>query len=252
MKLYNELAEYYFQIESQHRDIKSDIDLIRSFLFRKESPTLLDLGCGTGEHLNALKKYGIKCTGIDNSKSMLQVAQKRFPEGIIFEYGDLRDFDYYSRFDIVVSLFGSMDYMIDDDDVDKLFWNTWRSMKADGYGIFEIWNSEPVKKIKHKPLSAVSKILYNGAFIERHRGFQLVENDEHRTVVKVDYRYNLQKGNELISLEDTHEMRAFSYSEITSFLTGNGFKIKEIYANSQLEPYNANSNKMLVIFKKEL
>jgi|GEM_PF-207341 len=251
MRLYNDLAEYYFQIESQHRTIESDIDLVRSFLLRKEYPTVLDLGCGTGEHLNSLKKYGIKCTGIDSSEEMLKTAKKRYPTGISFEHADLRNFDYYSRFDLVMSLFGSMDYLIEDEDVDKLFWNTWRAMKPDGLGVFEIWNSAPVKKIRNKPVTPISQTLYEGTFISRHRGFTLLESENPRTVVQVDYRYDVQTGNDVKSFEDRHVMRAFSFSEINTFLNKNGFAVENIYANSRLEPLNVNSNKMLVIFKKE-
>ncbi len=250
MRLYNELAEFYFEIEAQHRDIERDIDIVRSLLLKKETPAILDLGCGTGEHLNQLKRYGVKCTGIDNSAAMLAVARKRFPRDIEFEDSDLRTFDYYSRFDLIMSLFGSMDYLIEDSDVDSLFWNTWRAMKPDGYGLFEVWNSYPIRKIKSKPMSPVSQIKYEDKFISRHRGFNMLESGE-KTVVKVDYRYEVQTKEKTESYEDSHVMRAFSPEEIEAFLKQNGFIIRRTFANSGKEPYRENSNKMLIIFQKK-
>ncbi len=251
MKLYRELAEFYFDIESQHRKIEQDIDIIRSLLMRKESPTVLDLGCGTGEHLNRLKRYGVHCTGIDNSDAMLAVAKKRFPRDITFENSDLRSFDYYSRFDLVMSLFGSMDYLIEDDEVDSLFWNTWRAMKPDGYGLFELWNADPVRKIGNKPMSPVSQSKHGHSFISRHRGFSMIDSEE-RTVVKVNYHYEVQKKDSVEIYDDTHVMRAFTPREIEAFLNQNGFALKNIFANSAKEPYRENSNKMLIIFQKKL
>ncbi|HON15751.1 MAG TPA: hypothetical protein PLA51_04660 [Spirochaetota bacterium] len=52
MKLYKELAEYYFAIESNHRNIVFDIQFINSYLSKYQNPSVLDIGCGTGEHLD--------------------------------------------------------------------------------------------------------------------------------------------------------------------------------------------------------
>ena len=148
MKLYRELAEYYFAIEANHRNILSDIHLISTYLKNYSDPSILDLGCGTGEHLGSMKKLGVKkCVGIDNSSEMLAVARERHPDGIKFMNTNFRSFDFYQEFDIIISLFGSIAYITNERDVDSFFWNTWRAMKPGGTGIFEIWNSVPVKRI---------------------------------------------------------------------------------------------------------
>jgi ubiquinone/menaquinone biosynthesis C-methylase UbiE len=72
MKLYKELAEYYFAIEANHRNILYDIHLISTYLKKYSDPAVLDLGCGTGEHLNSVKQFGVKkCVGVDNSRDAL-------------------------------------------------------------------------------------------------------------------------------------------------------------------------------------
>ncbi len=250
MKLYSELAEYYFSIESNHRNIDNDIGLVRSIALGKSEPRLLDLGCGTGEHLHGLSRYGIKCVGIDNSIEMINVAKKRFPDSITFQRKNFKNFDFYNEFDIITSFFGSMVYLINDSDVDNFFWNTWRALKPGGTGVFELWNSEPVKKIRSKPISRVSTTNYNGTLIERERGFQILE-DSRRTVVEVKYRYHVHEEEGHTTYEDTHVMRAFKLDEITKFIKENGLNIKNIYANSLKEPFNENSNKIFIIFTRE-
>lgn len=41
---------------------------------------VLDVGCGTGHHINKMTNLNIKCIGIDTSKSMILKSQKNFPK----------------------------------------------------------------------------------------------------------------------------------------------------------------------------
>ncbi len=250
MRLYHELAEHYFSIEENHRDLHDDISLIRSLIFNKKNPSLLDLGCGTGEHLERLTRFGINCTGLDNSQDMLEVAADRQSSKIRFMKQDIRSFDFYEEFDMVVSLFGSFDYLLKDEDVDRAFWNTWRAMKPGGMGLFEIWNALPVRIIQKKPVSKVSSTESNGTIVERERGFHLIVNGE-KTIVEVNYRYHIHDNNGSHIIEDQHVMRAYNLEEISAFIRENGFTIKNLYSNSVKDPFNENSNKMLIQFEKE-
>jgi len=250
MKLYNELAEYYFSIESKHRDIRNDISFIRSYLTNSEQQSILDLGCGTGEHLEALRKFGFKVSGLDSSAEMLNIAKRRYPSGINFIHKDFGHFDFYNEFDSVICLFGSMDYLLNDKDVDTLFWNSWRAMKPGGFGIFEVWHSTPVKKIKNKPLTHISQTKHGNTIIERERGFDLI-NDAKRTIVKVNYLYKIHSKEESKTCNDIHVMRAFTLEEISAFIKSNGFIIKNVFASSSKDIFSENSNKILIVFRKE-
>ena len=79
MKLYRQLAEYYFSIESNHRDISDDVEIISELLAGRTDPSLLDLGCGTGRNA-ALMRQRLgndgRITGVDLSSDM----QKQFEE----------------------------------------------------------------------------------------------------------------------------------------------------------------------------
>lgn len=142
-----------------------------------------------------------------------------------------------------------MVYLLNDKDVDNFFWNTWRALKPGGIGIFEVWHSIPVRKIRNKPLAHVSRTNYGDVIIERERGFNLVEETK-RTIVKVEYLYKVLSPGSSEVYNDTHTMRAFTLEEISTFIKSNGFEIKNIFANSLKEKFNENSNKMLIIFQK--
>ncbi|TAL30743.1 MAG: class I SAM-dependent methyltransferase [Spirochaetes bacterium] len=251
MKLYHELAEYYFAIEEAHRNIQADLSLIRTITGANPDPTILDLGCGTGEHLGMLASRGFRCTGIDSSEDMLAIAGKRNQSpSISFLRQDMLSFDYYEQFDIVTCLFGSFDYLLDDADVDKVLWNTWRALKPGGAALFEVWNANPVREISSKPMSTVSMIRYKDRNIERRRGFALLTSAP-RTIVEVRYVYLVACGDRSDTLRDKHVMRAFDRKEIERFVADNGFALKGMYSNSALDPYKDTSNKIIVHFVKE-
>ena len=250
MLLYKELAPYYFAIEDNHRDIENDIILVRSFLHGIPEPAILDLGCGTGEHLNQLVRYGIKCVGIDKSGDMLDIARKRSSSRIDFLQSDLTSFDYYNDFDMVISLFGSLDYLIEDDDVDRTFWNIWRALKDGGYAILEIWNAEPIKQINKKDITHVSTTRVDDSVIDRERGFVLKNNRDSKTIVEVNYRYTFHGPGSSEIMSDQHIMRAFTLGEITPFIVKNGLSVINTYSNVLKAPLNDLSNKIILILRK--
>ena len=246
MKLYRELAEYYYSIEEENRDIENDIRMISNLLENVNEPLLLDIGCGTGEHLNKLSELNINCTGIDSSRSMLKIAKIRFPNSGLLIEKDMREFDFRGKFDIAISLFGSFDYMIEDSEINAALTNTWKSLKPGGIGLFEVWNAVPIRKIEEKPLTLVSEINYNGKKIKRERGFRL-SNNQKKTIVEVYYNYVFQNEK---TLKDKHVMRAFTRTEIEYHLENNGFDVIAVYANSSKEKFKDMSNKIIVQFRK--
>jgi len=251
MKLYNELAKYYFSIEEKQRDITDDVAFIRALIPSNKVPAILDLGCGTGEHLQALSKYGFKCTGIDNSEKMLDIASDKSNRPIEFKKSEIHNFDYYEEFDIVMSMYGSLDYLLDDNLMEKLLWNSWKALKPEGICIFEIWNAPPLSIIKNKPLSYVSTTVKDGKKIIRERGFSLQENTKDKTIVNVNFRYKMSSINSNETIDDNHVMRAFTTDEITKLLNKNGFEKVNIYSDFLKAPYQKFSNKMVLVFKKE-
>lgn len=249
MKLYHELAEHYFAIENNHRDIMTDVAFIASLVKHKTNPSLLDLGCGSGEHLGALSQRGVRCTGIDISADMLAQARERFPEGIEFIRASMSDIDYDNDFDIIISLFGSFDYLIHDPEIESMLLKIRKALKPGGLGVLEIWNSPPILKIREKEIGPVSSTSHNGSLIQRERGFKL-RDDVFKTVVEVNYRYTINGPDGMKTVRDRHLMRCFTAGEITRFITAAGFSVLNIFANFSSEPYEENSNRMVAVFER--
>ena len=69
----------------------------------REGMAVLDVGCGTGIHLELYQKAGCNVYGIDQSPSMLQVARNRLGESASLYMGDASNMPYQDKeFDLIV------------------------------------------------------------------------------------------------------------------------------------------------------
>jgi len=71
--------------------------------------TLLDVACGTGEHLRHLT--GFDRTGLDLDPELLRVAGTKLPD-VRLVHSDMADFDLGSQFDVVLCLFSAIGYVV--------------------------------------------------------------------------------------------------------------------------------------------
>ena len=109
--MFHESAHFYDAIYS-FKDYAAESAWITDLLQRvQRSPgrDLLDVACGTGEHLRHLQA-SYRVQGLDLDDGMLAVAQAKLP-GVPLHQADMLDFDLGRRFDAVVCLFSSVGYM---------------------------------------------------------------------------------------------------------------------------------------------
>ena len=66
---------------------------------------ILDVGCGTGSHLELYQRYECNLYGIDLSPSMLEVARVRLGDSIQLDLGDATNMPYEDhKFDLIISM----------------------------------------------------------------------------------------------------------------------------------------------------
>ncbi|MDT0616066.1 class I SAM-dependent methyltransferase [Streptomyces lancefieldiae] len=104
-------AEIYDDIYRSHRDYAGEAERIRR-LVRERHPaaaSLLDVACGTGEHLVHLGKE-FEVQGVDLAEPMLRAAVAKLGAAAVHR-GDMRDLELGRRFDAVTCLFSSIAYL---------------------------------------------------------------------------------------------------------------------------------------------
>lgn len=113
---YQATAAWYDAIyEARGRDSQAEIARIARFWCddgcNPGTRRILDAGCGTGVHFEALALHGM-ITGVDRSEAMLEVARRRGIAGVIAR-AELEELSLGRRFDLIVSLFGAFGYLPD-------------------------------------------------------------------------------------------------------------------------------------------
>lgn len=108
--MFTKSAEWYDAVyawKDYQREAERLHALIQQYA-RRPASTLLDVACGTGQHLPHLKAH-YTVEGLDLDEQMLALARQRHPD-VVFHRADMVEFELGRQFDVVVCLFSSIAY----------------------------------------------------------------------------------------------------------------------------------------------
>jgi SAM-dependent methyltransferase len=110
----HQLAEIWdmFYQEGRGKDYPAEAEQVTATILARQptAASLLDVGCGTGEHLLAFSKLFAHVEGVDLSEAMVSVARDKVPAAQI-HVGDMRDFELGHTFDAVICLNTGVAYL---------------------------------------------------------------------------------------------------------------------------------------------
>ena len=114
---------------------KNDFEGGEIMKFVKEGKAL-DIGSGSGHHVNQLSKEGLDCVGLDSSKSMIKKAKIKFPKEE-FIYGNaLKPMNFQpNSFNLITCLYFTIYYI---KDKEQLFKNVSLWLKPGGYFVLHL------------------------------------------------------------------------------------------------------------------
>jgi len=253
------------------KNYKAECDMIEE-VFRRygngEIKTILDLGCGTGNHAIPLAQRGYQVTGVDISQDMLSIARSKADDlfekdltrqtketkktreaGIIkpiFLEGDVRSLNLNKTFDAVLMMFAVLGYQLTNEDVLAALKTVRQHLKPAGLFVCDVWFGPAVLKIR--PGDKIREIPTAGGKVIRMASGAL---DVRRHLCEVNYRLLQIAGDRVVnSSDETHRMRYFFPMEFELMFSCNEMKLENLTAFPDLEkPANETTWNVLGIGK---
>jgi SAM-dependent methyltransferase len=186
--------------------------------------SVLDLGCGTGNHVFPLARQGYELVGVDRSKSMLAKAESKAADitdngRMVFCQGDIRSVNLQRQFDGVLMMFAVLGYQLDNTDVLSALRTARQHLRSGGLLIFDVWYGPAV--LYQKPSERVKVIPTPGGQVLRTASAEI---DIQRHVCTVHFHVWRLEGERLVAeTEESHPMRYFFPLELNLFLECSGF-----------------------------
>jgi SAM-dependent methyltransferase len=241
------MAPYYDTIYHNIVDYKQDCTFLERILKIHRGTgkiqSILDAGCGTGNHAFILAKKGYHVTGLDLSSSMIKIAKSKRrglknPQFFEMDMRHIRLPRAKKLFDAVVSMFGGFGYLLRDSDVGSFFSSVKRNISRDGLLYFEFWQSSAVGKESRAPSGF--KIWVRAS--DKRRGWLIIRLGTSRfdsrtklmTLNFDGYVLDIKRKSAQDSFSEVHNLRTYSLAEI-----------KKLLIKNELTPlafYNASSN----------
>ena len=195
----------------------------------KRPELVLDLACGTGRMTRQLAARGYDMIGVDGSADMLSCAMEAGREGILYLLQDMREFELYGTVGAAVCCLDSINYLLDDGDIETVFSLVHNYLDPDGLFIFDV--NSPYK---------FENIYGNNAYIledESEEGGAIFcgwQNDYDKDSKLCDFYLTLFEENEDGSYfrEDEHQTeRCYTREELVSALKGAGFEFLGVFSD---------------------
>ncbi len=131
--------------------------------------SVLDLCCGPGRYAIALAQAGLRVTGVDRTKYLLDKARARARAArvkIEWVQADMRDFVRPGAFDLVLSMFTSFGYFDDKQDDLRVLGKLFTSLKAGGVCLIDVMGKERLAAIRQL---TGSDVLPDGSILVQRR-----------------------------------------------------------------------------------
>ena len=136
---YTRSAHFYDLIYGQ-KPYEDEAEAIHGLVqrhLRSGGGALLDVGCGSGNHLAHLRRH-YRCDGVDLDGGLLEIARQRYPDSR-FAQGDMADFDLGRRYDALTCLFSAIGYVRTDDRLRQTMRTFARHLAPGGVAVIEPW-----------------------------------------------------------------------------------------------------------------
>ena len=148
MTIYDSLARHYDAVTG---DSSAETAFIDSIIKRPrgQAVTLLEVACGTGGIIAALRQF--RASGLDISPGMLAVARKKLPAGTPLHLADMSRFKLDAKFDAIICVYHGINHLLDFSAWENFLDCAYRHLNDGGVLVFDTYTASSLKARTSSP-----------------------------------------------------------------------------------------------------
>lgn len=215
-------------------------------ILKSERDLVLDLGCGTGTLTELLYQKGYDMIGVDNSEDMLNIAlakKEKTGSEILYLCQDMRELDLYSTVGTVVCVCDSINYLLEEEEVEDTFSLVHNYLYPGGIFIFDF-----------NTVYKYEKVIGDTTIAENREACSFIwENYYHEKerINEYDLTIFAREDSGLFRrFSETHFQRGYTLSEMTALVKKAGMEVVLVLDADTHEEPREDSERIYVVARE--
>lgn len=212
---------------------------------RYQPRMVLDLCCGTGNASVLLAEKGYEVVGIDISPEMIDCARRKAREGrqqVEFHVADASAFSLKGRFDLVLSLFDSLNYILDASKLQEAFHRVSAHLEQEGLFIFDMNTEFALAAGFFDQSNAATRgsVVYD--WRSSYNGLT--------HICRIGMRFIYRGETPPREIEIVHYQRAYEIGDVCDMLRTSGLEVHAVYDGYSFRPATRRSDRVFFVARK--
>lgn len=218
-------------------------------LFSFSPTSVLDLACGTGNMSLLMARRGLQVTGVDSSPRMLGVARKKLSdEGLYAEFieADMCSFTLREPVDAAISVFDSLNYLIEPEAVKAAFNSVHEALRPGGLFVFDINTPARLAMIKkevHLFEGYDHYVIWSDLYDPSRKWWRVQLTGFLKTPGPGDDGWT--------RFDEVHHERAFPVADIAVWLGEAGFEVLAVYDACSFKPAHKSTSRAYFVARRQ-
>jgi len=215
--------------------------------YRLRVKSVLDLACGTGNVAMRLAQMGYDVWGVDISAPMIAEAKRKAQEAgldVYYEVQDAAQLQLPTQFDLVLSLFDSLNYILSPENLQEAFWRVYAHLRSGGAFIFDVNTEYALREglFDQDNLGSRRRLLY--------RWKSRYDEETRICTVEMEFCLRNEAGEVVQHFVEVHRQRAYGLDELHTMLRNAGFDYARAFHAYTLSPPNATTDRAFFVATK--